>query len=93
MTQKFTSLTAMTPEFANTFFRQHLGLMFRKPGDYEMVFSFAKPSNIRLHTFFMRFPIDVSFIGEKGVLKEIRMDPWRVVRMKGVTKVIERSVV
>ena len=37
------------------------------------------PSNA-IHTFFMKFPIDVAFIGRNGVVRKIRtaVAPWRV---------------
>jgi len=44
-----------------------------------------------IHTFFMRFPIDVVFLNEVGVVVEVvpRLQPWRVAGVKGARSVLE----
>jgi uncharacterized membrane protein (UPF0127 family) len=81
-------------EIADTFLKRTLGLMFRKPGMYDMTFTVSKPQRVLIHTFFMRFPIDVTFYNEEGVsVKTVKhMKPWRVAYCKHkVSKVVERT--
>lgn len=61
---------------ASTFKDKFLGFMFRKQADYAILFE--KCSS--LHTFFMRFDIDVVFMDKnKNVLKEVKnLKPWRI---------------
>lgn len=54
---------------ADNFIKRFLGYMFRKKPHYEAIL--IKPCN-SIHTFFMRFPIDVLFIDENmEVIKKI----------------------
>ena len=54
---------------ADTFIKRFLGYMFRKEPHHEGIL--IKPCN-SIHTFFMRFPIDVLFIDENmKVVKKI----------------------
>lgn len=80
---------------ASNFVTQWLGLMFRKDFSGEMSFTFARSQIIFMHTFFMRFPIDVTFFDEEdNVIKKIRnMKPWRVLVVRGVKKFVERKSV
>jgi uncharacterized membrane protein (UPF0127 family) len=83
-------------EIADTFLKRTLGLMFRKPGMYHMIFTVSKPQRVLIHTLFMRFPIDVTFYNEEGVIvKTVKhMKPWRVAYCKyKVSKVVERTSV
>ncbi len=63
---------------ATTFFSRFLGLMGRRslPSDEAILF----PKCNSIHTFFMRFPIDVVFLSAEGdvvsAVKSLR--PWRV---------------
>ena len=79
--------------FARTFLQQSLGLMFRKdiPHDYGVFFEFKKPKNIVVHTFFMRFNLDIIFFGEnQKVIKIVKnMSPWKVVRAKSIRGFLE----
>jgi uncharacterized membrane protein (UPF0127 family) len=56
-------------EFAASFGKRFLGLMFRKqmPEDHALL---LVPCNA-IHTFSMRFPIDVVYIGADGVIVKI----------------------
>ncbi len=44
-----------------------------------------------VHTFFMRFPIDVVFMNEEDVVVKVvhRLPPWRAAGMKGARSVLE----
>jgi len=45
-----------------------MGLMFKKdiPDDYVLIFRFKKPQRLSVHTFFMRFDLDIGFLNEEG---------------------------
>ena len=76
-----------------TFWDQAIGLMFKKdiPPDYGMLFVYKRPKIIGIHTFFMRFMINIIFFDEK--MEEIKivknLKPWRVVYVKGVKAFLE----
>ena len=63
---------------ADNFTKRFLGFMFRKKPHYEAIL--IKPCN-SIHTFFMKFPIDVLFIDENmEVLKKIDgLKPGKVI--------------
>jgi uncharacterized protein len=44
-----------------------------------------------IHTFFMRFPIDVVFLNEEDVVVKVvhRLSPWRAAGLKGARSVLE----
>ena len=46
-----------------------------------------------IHTFFMRFPIDVVFLNEENEVVKVvhRLAPWRAAGMKGARSVLELS--
>lgn len=79
--------------FARTFLQQSFGLMFKKdiPYDYGIFFEFKKPKNIVVHTYFMRFAIDIVFFGEnQKVIKIVKnMRPWKIVKVEGVREFLE----
>lgn len=64
--------------YARTFWARFLGLMGRRsmPEDTALV---IEPCNA-VHTFFMRFPIDVFYFDAEGrVIKHVKkLKPWRV---------------
>jgi len=80
-------------EIARTYLQQSFGLMFRKsiPNNYGMWFEFRKPKNVLVHTWFMRFPIDIWFFDANfKLIKVVKcLNPWRVVRMDNVKVVLE----
>jgi hypothetical protein len=81
-------------ELADTFLKRTAGLMFRKPGMYHIIFTVPKPQRVLIHTFFMQFPIDVTFYNKDGiVVKQVEhMKPWHVAYCKHkVSKVVERT--
>jgi uncharacterized protein len=63
---------------ATSFFSRLLGLMGRKelPADEAILF----PRCNSIHTFFMRFPIDVVFVSKDGEIIEVKesLPPWRM---------------
>ena len=79
--------------FARTFLQQSFGLMFKKdiPYDYGVFFEFKKPKNITVHSFFMRFSIDIVFFGEnQKVIKIVKnMKPWNFIKMSNVKEFLE----
>ena len=78
-------------EIADTFTRRFKGLMFKKEApNYGLL---IKPCN-SIHTFFMKFSIDVLFVDrENNVIKVIRdLQPGKIVApVKGAVYVVEGS--
>lgn len=75
---------------ATTFFSRFLGLMGRRslPSDEAILF----PRCNSIHTFFMRFPIDVVFLSAEGdVVAAVRsLSPWRMTfPKKGIKHTLE----
>jgi uncharacterized membrane protein (UPF0127 family) len=74
---------------ADSFIKRFLGYMFqRKPNRQAIVFIRCNS----IHTFFMRFNIDVIFINDyMEVVKVVKcVRPWKVIMpVKGATAVIE----
>lgn len=64
-------------QVANTIFERLIGLMFFKMPKEEGLL--LEPCN-SIHTFFMRYPLDVVFISKKNeAIKIVRnLKPWRV---------------
>jgi uncharacterized protein len=76
---------------ADTFLKRLAGYMFRRKPHHSAIL--IKPCN-SIHTFFMRFDLDVLFIDENmKVIKEIKaLKPWRVVMpVKDAVAVIEKK--
>lgn len=74
---------------ADSFIKRFLGYMFQKKPRQQAIF--FKPCN-SIHTFFMKFEIDVLFINHHmEVIKTFKgVKPWRVIRpVKGAIAVIE----
>ena len=68
-------------EIAESFERRLIGLMFQKGLDENTGLLITRCNSI--HTFFMRFPIDVIFLNEKYEIIKIieNLKPWRFTRM------------
>jgi len=78
--------------YADTSLKRSFGLMFKKDFEGIMLFSFPKPSTVFIHSFFMRFTIDVMCFDEKGhIIKLFTLKPWRVKIVKGVKYIAERK--
>jgi len=73
---------ATTVEIANSWWQRFKGLQFRKPLPDGHAILLRPCSSI--HTFWMRFSIDVVFLSEEGRIVEIRkgVRPWRIVLPK-----------
>jgi uncharacterized protein len=63
---------------ARNFVSRFMGLMGKKGIAKDEALVFPKCNSV--HTFFMRFPIDVVFVGKDGVVTDIieAMAPWRM---------------
>ncbi|NQT90360.1 MAG: DUF192 domain-containing protein [Candidatus Omnitrophica bacterium] len=74
---------------ARGFWQRLRGLMFFKSYPYEGALLFDNCSAI--HTFFMRFPIDVIFLNKEKVILKIchGLKPWRLCFCAGAYYVIE----
>ena len=61
---------------AKSFRDKLMGFMFKKSADYAILFEKCNS----IHTFFMRFNIDVIFMDKnKNVIKEVKnLKPWRI---------------
>lgn len=76
-------------EFARTPFERMRGLLGRQglpPGGGMMI---ERCSSI--HTFFMRFPLDVIFLDSEMVVRKVvrRLKPWRLAGSVGARHVVE----
>lgn len=74
---------------ADTFLKRFMGYMFRKKPHHEAIL--IKPCN-SIHTFFMKFSIDVLFINDNmEIIKKIeRLRPGRIITpVKGASMVLE----
>ena len=68
---------------ADNFFKRALGLMFRDIGKNEGMIFYYRKRKLHIHTFFMRFPIDVIFLLDNEVVEVVRnLKPWRTYRSK-----------
>lgn len=69
-------------EVADTFLRRALGLMFRAPPKDErgLLIEFSPHLSSRtIHSYFMRFPVDLIFIDEDKRVAELKtLEPWRI---------------
>jgi len=74
---------------ADTFKERLLGYMFQREPKFPSLL--IQPCN-SIHTFFMRFPIDVLFLSEEKVIidRRLSMEPGKVIRpVKGAKMVLE----
>ena len=71
---------------AKSFFSRLMGLMGKKGISENEALLFPQCNSI--HTFFMRFPIDVIFVSADGVVVDIveRMRPWRMLMPRSGAK-------
>lgn len=62
---------------ADGFLKIFLGFMFKRSAEYALLFKNCRS----VHTFFMRFEIDIVFIDKSGNILSIKhnVKPWRVV--------------
>jgi uncharacterized membrane protein (UPF0127 family) len=73
-------------ELADTFWRRFRGLMFRRNfcEGAALFFELSKSRRQSIHTFFLRFSIDVIFLSSNFLVSEVcqRLKPWRIHRLK-----------
>jgi len=78
---------------AKSFLQQTLGLMFKKtfPYDCGMWFEMDKQKTVVIHSYFMRFSLNIYFFNEKYELIKIikNMKPWKHIRVEGVKAFLE----
>lgn len=73
--------------YANNFFKRFKGLMGKRDIDFALLFCNLKDSSI--HTFFMRFEIDVYFLDKNRIVNDkVSLKPWRFYRPKKQAKYI-----
>jgi len=77
-------------ELAEGLWRRLRGLMFRRKfllGN-ALLFKFKKPGRHRVHTFFVRFPIDLVYMDSDLKVVEVRpcLEPWRIYRPKAAAE-------
>jgi len=84
-------ILASQAKIADSFFKRLIGLMFKKGLSKEEALVFFKAPSI--HTFFMRFPIDILFLDREGKVLRIvkKVNPYRVVFCKNSYITIEFS--
>ena len=73
---------------AGSFWQRFRGFMMKKSADYALLFENCSS----VHTFFMRFDIDVLFIDKNGKALKIKenIKPWRIVMpVKGAVSILE----
>ena len=67
--------------YADSFFKRFKGLMFKKDCDYVLVFLNLIDTSV--HSFFMRFDIDIYFLDEnKKIIDKTTLKPWRFYKTK-----------
>ena len=75
---------------ANSFFKRFKGLMLKK--DFDSIMIFEKLTSSSIHTFFMRFDIDVYFLDEnKMVFEKTTLKPWKYYKPKKEARYIAET--
>lgn len=73
-------------ELADSFWKRFRGLMLKKsfPRGRALVFPLSEPKRYSIHTFFMRFPIDLLYLNQKLEVIESRkgLSPWKTHKSK-----------
>jgi uncharacterized membrane protein (UPF0127 family) len=65
-------------ELADTFIKQVVGLMFRKSFEGALIFDMGRETYDGIHMLFVRFPIDVVFLGPDKKIVDVKagLRPW-----------------
>jgi len=79
-------------QYANTFLKRSLGLMFKKDFQGKLIFTFKKPTNLIIHTAFMKFSIHIRFYNSNQLINECDMKPWRFMVVRNVDCFTEEKV-
>lgn len=61
-------------KLADSYFKRLLGLMFKRDVDWGLLIKTGLGSSV--HTYFMRFPIDVYFIKDGIIFEKATLNPW-----------------
>lgn len=76
----------MNLQYMNTNIEQMKGLMFVKdmPFDLAIVFPFTRRKNVVIHTWFVKFPLDIGMLNEDMRISKLYKDvePFRVMPMQ-----------
>jgi hypothetical protein len=72
-----TAITANV-EFADSFIKQVIGLMFRKSFNGVLIFDMGRLTYDGIHMLFVRFPIDVVFLDDDKKIVDVKahVRPW-----------------
>lgn len=76
---------------ADTFKKRLLGYMFQRTPKHDVLL--IQPCN-SVHTFFMRFPIDVLFLNEENIIihRRLGVEPGKILKpVKGAIRVLEAA--
>ncbi|HDI13002.1 MAG TPA: DUF192 domain-containing protein [Hadesarchaea archaeon] len=83
-------MLASEVELADTFWKKFRGLMFRRsfPRGNAILFKFGRSGRHSVHTFCVRFPIDLVYLDHKFSVVEVRagLRPWRFYRPKSASR-------
>ncbi|AEF97013.1 DUF192 domain-containing protein [Methanotorris igneus] len=68
---------------ADNFLKRAFGLMFKDIKDNEAMLFLYKNRKLHIHTFFMKYPIDVIFLKDNRVVEVVKnLKPWRTYKCK-----------
>ncbi|EHP88326.1 DUF192 domain-containing protein [Methanotorris formicicus] len=68
---------------ADNFLKRAFGLMMRDIGDDEGMLFLYNNRKLHIHTFFMRYPIDVIFFKDGEVVEVVKnLKPWKTYKCK-----------
>lgn len=76
----------MNLQYMNTNIEQMKGLMFVKdmPFDLAIVFPFTRRKNVVIHTWFVKFPLDIGMLNENMRISKLYKDisPFKIMPMQ-----------
>jgi uncharacterized membrane protein (UPF0127 family) len=71
---------------ADNFLKRAFGLMMRDIGDDEGMLFLYKNRKLHIHTFFMKYPIDVIFLKDNKVVEVVKnLKPWKTYKCKNIS--------
>ncbi len=84
------TIIASSSRIADSVFSRATGLMFSRPTEAAMVLKFPRETVIRLHTFFVFFPIDIVMVssGLRVVGLFEKMPPFTTYSAKGKARLV-----
>ncbi|MDK2790809.1 MAG: uncharacterized protein PWP15_1318 [Methanothermococcus sp.] len=70
-------------ELADNFVKRAFGLMFRNIKDDEGLLFLYKKRKIHIHTYFVKYPLDIIFLMDDEVVDTVKnMKPWKTYRSR-----------